>query len=399
MRLLILTSAPLSAHSGPQARLLFELHELSKLNDISIVCLGKSEDNTATKKIYSEIKFFHFPIKYKGWNVINTNELIVYINKLNKLEPYDLLILQMEIWDLMRELGKYYNGKLNFATILHAMPFLASPTHPTKNFRNDVKVYMNSGIPRYRKDYILKHHSEVKKVFKNLAVITNNATVNFYIKNYLTEIITWVQSPSLNSSAKPPRYNLNPTYDFVYIARMEKGKGVEYLLKILEATSILMKRKINVAIAGKLDDQFSKRELSKLLKKSGKSTYFKVTFFGWADEKLKSKILSNSGVFIYPSHYDNYPTVLLEAINYGLSCVIWDVPYAKLNYQTTSLISKVPVLDTSKFAKAAASSFLNRKNLFNKAVKFRKSFDSPKITAQKDTMLFNSIRKFYDQRS
>jgi glycosyltransferase involved in cell wall biosynthesis len=38
------------------------------------------------------------------------------------------------------------------------------------------------------------------------------------------------------------------------------------------------------------------------------------------------EIYSNAGVFILPSYYEGLPIVLLEAMSFGLKCVVSDIP-------------------------------------------------------------------------
>lgn len=395
MKLVFLTLAPLSSNAGHLARLSTELYDLAKLNEISIICLGKNPDNEETKNKYKNISFFHYPVKFDGWKVVNLSEIIKNISDIIKEIHPILVILQMEVWDLMRELGKDFKGKVIFAIVVHAMPFLVAPVNPSGNFEQDVIKYVATGIKKYRKDYIVNHYKEVYSVFENIPIIACNKTVAFYFKTYFKNLRIWTLKPSIVAKRnKNIIVAENPIYDFVYMARMETGKGIEYLSEILKRISLILGRPITMAIMGRTDDILSKNVLDQLLKNSHLKKYFNISYFGWADENCKKLILSQSGIFLYPSHYDNYPTVLNEALTFGLPCIIWDVPFSRLNYSSIKAVKLVPFLNFQRFAENAVESFLNRKVLAKYALNFVNSFSSMAKIAQLDTDIFTEIIKY-----
>ncbi|HEX6977098.1 MAG TPA: glycosyltransferase family 4 protein [Patescibacteria group bacterium] len=392
MRLMFLTFSTLSSNAGHLARLSRELKYLSQLNEISIVCLGKNPDDENTKKNYENITFFHYPVEFNGWEVKDQSKVVENINSfITQFKP-DAVILQMEIWDLMRELGKNLKGKVPFATVVHAMPFLVSPTNPSGDFKKDVEKYANSGISTYRKDYLLNHYQEVEEVFKNVRIIANNKTVAFYFNTYFKNLpILVLPASSVVEADKSYKISSNLKYDFAYMARMEKGKGVEYLEDILKRISIKIGRKVKIVILGRADDSFSKQALAKLV--SNKSKHFEADYEGWADDSTKNSILPSCGVFLYPSHYDNYPTVVNEALALGLPVITWSVPFSKLNYSATNAVKKVKLLNFQKFANLAVESLKERNILSTQALNFIKSFKSVKEVSRLDTKLFENLSK------
>ena len=42
-----------------------------------------------------------------------------------------------------------------------------------------------------------------------------------------------------------------------------------------------------------------------------------------------SEIYTHAGLFVLPSYYEGLPIVLLEAMSYGLSCIVSDIPANK----------------------------------------------------------------------
>lgn len=392
MKLMFLTLAPISSNAGHLARLSTELYDLAKLNEINIVCLGKNPDDEETMNEYKGISFSHLPVNFNGWEITNILETVEKIDNFIKEIRPSLVILQVEVWDLMRELGQGLKGKVPFAAVVHAMPFLGAPVNPSGNFEQDVINYTTVGIEQLKKDYILGHYKEVDSVFQNISIIANNKTVAFYLKTYFKNLRILTLAPSIVAKIKNKIIvTQKPIYDFVYMARMEAGKGVEYFPEILKRISLILDRPVTMAILGRTDDTLSKKALDQLLVESKQNKYFNISYFGWADENCKKQVLSTSGIFLYPSHYDNYPTVLNEALTFNLPCITWDVIFSQLNYSTTKAVKRVPLLNFQRFAESAAESLLNRNVLVKYALDFVNSFDSPARIAQLDTEIFKEI--------
>ncbi len=392
MKLMFLTFAPLSSNAGHLARLSLVLNDLSKLSEISIVCLSENPDDEYTKNKYKNVSFFHLPVKFDGWKVINISEIVSNINDFVKRFYPDLIILQMEVWDLMREFCDSLRGKTKFATVVHAMPFLGAPINPSGNFEKDVIDYATSGIEKFLSDYTMNHYKETLGVLNRVNIIANNKTVAYYLTTYFKNLKYWTFNSMITMKKKVTTITSGkPTYDFAYMARMERGKGIEYLAEILKRVSLLMSRQVSLAIMGRPDDATSRQTLNRLLFEGRESNYFKVNYYGWANENIKASILPKTGVFLYPSHYDTYAVVLYEALAFGLPCITWDAPFSRINYSLTEAVIRVPFLDFEKFAKSAVEMFQNRNNYISKALNFVDSFDSATKTARLDINIYKEI--------
>ncbi|MFH1472923.1 MAG: glycosyltransferase [bacterium] len=390
MRLVFLTFAPLSSSAGHLARLSFELKNLQKTNEISVVCLGKYKDDKETQCKYDKVRFYHLPIKFNGWNVVDVKGVSNSIYTLvGDIKP-QLVVLQMEVWDLMMKLEEVFSKKFPFAVTIHAMPFLGSPVSFTGDFEKDVIKSAESQVELYKKEYILKHYTEARILFSHLRIIANNATVACYLHTYFPHLNFWIQTPSI---VIPERKHLIANkhfqYDFVYMARMESGKGVEYLEKIIPLIYDNLGRPFSVLILGRTDDALSTKALHRLIKIS--NYRYKVTYGGWANTSKKALLLPDCGVFIYPSHHDNYPTVLSEALSIGLPCITWKVPFSELNFSETLAVKKVDLFDFATFAKEAVMALNNRDILMVEARRFVKSFPSKREIAKSDTVIFKDI--------
>lgn len=364
MRILFLNLSPLHANAGHLARFKLELDFFEKEHQLHIINLSSTPDTLETHGRYPNVFFSHIPIIFDGWEIQNINYITEQIIQSTMQNCIDLVILQVEIWDLMRELTyKLKNIGVRFATIVHAMPFLGSPLNPTGDFKKDVLTYVNSDISQYRKDYILKHYTEAELVFKDLLLIANNNTVHHYLNLYFNNLKIFLLTRAIISNTIEESACANLIYDFVYMARMEKGKGVNYLFDILSASATLLSRKVSLLIAGRQDDTYARKELKELLEKTAKNNIIDITYIGWADDKTKAEILPKCGVFIYPSIYDNYPTVISEALSFGLPSIVWNVPFYYLNYLENKAVIAIEHFSTIEFAKSSVYALKNRKKL------------------------------------
>jgi hypothetical protein len=392
MKLCFIVFDPLfSSNFGYLARFEKELKFIVKDSEVSIINLGQEPESEKIKKKYFKINFLYFKSEFKGWDIINCKQVIDFIKQSSRNYNYDLIILQMEVWDLIREMHRNRKNLPPAATVVHAMPFLVAPMNPSGNLEIDIKKYTHSNIEKYKKEYIKKHYHELSEIVHRINIIANNNTVEFYLKLYFNNLNIWNLSPSIVCDKKNESRTRIKEYDFVYMASMISGKGTEHLLKIMKYIHFLLKRSVNLVVLGRTYDKKSEKDIKELLNETKRNKNIKVIFPGWADDKLKEEILVRSGVFIYPSYCDNYPTVVNEALSFSIPCVVWDSPYYKLNYSRTKAVYGAPFLNFKKFAEYAVEFLLNRRVYSKYALDFVNSFNSSKVNAKRNIKIFNEI--------
>jgi len=384
----------LSSSSGHTARLRYELEDISKMADVSILSLTDELDKFFLNK-YPNIHFYALPIKFSGWKVVNLGNIVGQIDEMISFCRPDIVILCIEIWDLILELHKKISDKVAFCGICHAMPFLGSPLNPTKSFESDVRKFANKQILKYRKNYIIKHYREFPKIINSGLLVANNATVAFYFKNYFPKSLFWRQVPHVTVDPLKTTKTSDIDYDFCYMARMEKGKGVEYLQDLFNRISIMLGRKISVAIMGRADDKYSQEKLRRLLESQSKS--FSVRFFGWVDDKTKATILSKSGCFIYPSIYDNFPTVVNEAMAYGLPVAMWNNLFYRVNYSDVKSVSAATPFNVENLASVAVNLLQRKSTLSRHSIEYIKKNGGSRSVAKDDLVLFDEIINHYER--
>lgn len=131
----------------------------------------------------------------------------------------------------------------------------------------------------------------------------------------------------------------------LYIGRLEKRKGLKYLLQAFHHLS-LKYHDIQLLIAGMGPDEYS-------LKNYVDSHEIpNVKFLGYVSDEEKIRLLHSSDLFCAPAHFgESFGIVLLEAMAAGCPVVAGDNP----GYQTVlvdkGLLSLVNPLDTIEFAR------------------------------------------------
>jgi len=300
---------------------------------------------------------------------------------------FDLIIVNMEVWSVIRALAKSIIYS-KVCVVFHGMPFLGYLHNPTWNFNLDVKNKIKVETEKFKSEFNKKYHPECEKILSKINCIASNKTCSYFLKKYFKDLKIWTMD-------KYPRLSLykqfsRKDFNFAYMARIESGKGMEFLPKIFEHISKNTDRKIKVAILGKIDDEASKLYLDKLKNNSIKNIGIK--YFGHADTKLKKKILSKTKVFIYPSVYDNNPTVVYEAVSFGLPIVMWNTLFSKINFGKLDFVKLIQFKKANKFAKICLDLTENSK-VYNKAImKFLTNrLYSAKEIASIDAKIFNQI--------
>lgn len=397
MKLFFITFSAIESGASDVSRLSLELPLLSELCEVHILQLHSKS------KIMKEINgnaFFHeLDISFAGWSVCNLEKKSKEIVKIIEEIHPDIVILTKEVWDFINSLSLKLKNRYPFAVFLHAMPFLGAPQSVSSNFESDVKKYLDSGLESYKKEYNFKHYKEAKRVFSRFNLIAMTPTVQFYIKNYFPSLTSVLFPPfiCLDSIDKKTK-NQSYKYDFLYMARMEKGKGIEYLPRILLEIYNIVKRPISIAVAGKVDDVFSQKALEILVQTGKESKKFKVTVLGWLNNKQKKYILNNSKVFLYPSLFDTFSLVLAEALSSSVPSIVWDTLFIQHSYAKIEGVKKVTFPNFKEFGEKAVECIENRKILSDKYFLPSTTFPQLYQLVKLDIKAYkNIIRRFHEK--
>jgi glycosyltransferase involved in cell wall biosynthesis len=116
-------------------------------------------------------------------------------------------------------------------------------------------------------------------------------------------------------------------YNFLFMAHCTKAKGLFDALgslrlanKTLESEGFPLR--IKLAVAGEFVDPQEKARFRELV--AEKTLENLVDYIGFASGQAKIKLLRDSDCLLCPTHWDNFPTVILEAMAFGLPVIASD---------------------------------------------------------------------------
>lgn len=391
MKLLFIAFENIESGSSQLERLEYQLTTLSKNNKISILCLNQYDNAYAVKQKYHQITFYHHRIEYNGWNVLNTEEIIKYVKNIDEQNNFDLIIQMMEVWDLLREFSLSFYKTRKFVAIIHAMPFLGAPI----KLKKDINTHCEERLKKLDKksmkyEYIINHYKEVAEVFNKMNVIAANNTVAYYFQHYLKNIEFWTFE-SFYPQKKETSKTATNSFDFLYMARIEEGKGLEYLEDIFLHLSQKAERKLRIGIAGRIDDHYSKENMEKIL--ALHLNNMEISYLGWVDKAKQQELFSSSKIFLYPSIYDTYSIVLRDAINFGIVAVTWKVPFTLINYRDCPSVKIIPYKDFRKFAEIAMCCLEDKERIALSAKEYIYRQPTEEDICNKDIAIYESIVK------
>ena len=237
-----------------------------------------------------------------------------------------------------------------------------------------------------------------RSIFKNLAAMTavSDSAARFireWAELPVTIVPNYVDIPYYN---KAPAGAVRDPHKILYIGRLEKRKGVKYLLYAFKE---LAERddKVTLTIAGGGDDR---EKLEQWVIDYGVP---RVTFLGNVDEETKLRLLHEARLFCSPAIYgESFGIVLLEAMaahvptvagdNLGYACVM----------KGRGLLSLVNVKETEEFARRLELLMHDdamRKLWLDWADEEIKQYDIKKVVEQYETVYKEAIKAKKKQSS
>ncbi len=144
---------------------------------------------------------------------------------------------------------------------------------------------------------------------------------------------------------KVPKHIKHPHKTILYVGRLERRKGVMYLLKAFQLLS-QENPDIQLIIAGDGPDREKLEMLADDLKLQN------ISFLGFVSEDLKLELLSKADIFCSPAIFgESFGIVLLEAMATGTVCVAGDNSGYQDVMQEIGRLSIVNPEDTAEFAR------------------------------------------------
>ena len=175
-------------------------------------------------------------------------------------------------------------------------------------------VYEASNTPKLWKQIV---STEVKWA-SAIVGLNRNQLLKLEEFNLLKGKQTYFIPNAIKVSSIKPKLNFDSQKDFdlVFVGRFSEPKGA---LELIEAMKSITYTSVSLAIVGSVDINQTPEAISRTLENHN------VTFFGQIPNTEVEGILSRGKVLVLPSHFENFPMVILEAFSLGIPVIASDV--------------------------------------------------------------------------
>lgn len=194
----------------------------------------------------------------------------------------------------------------------------------------------------------------------DLMLITNSSYLP-YFRRYKDDILVIHYSSDVANYRNQLSFiPLNrKEYDACFIGRFHEQKGLFEILDIIDKIIKMGVRDIKCVVIGNHKNANGEKFIKALRSRKLDKNIFVV---GEKSGLEKYQILNNSKLFIFPSYYESFGIVYLEAISLGVPVLEYDLPiYQDHKYGAI----KIPFLQNDVFAENIIQ-MLNNKSLYQK---------------------------------
>ncbi|BFI73649.1 glycogen synthase [Nanoarchaeota archaeon] len=262
--------------------------------------------NKLKEKGYKIIIFSGGSLPYK---LIETDNLY----KLIEFKYYEILIPKVEFKAFSEHFInlKYFDYDIIYLQNLWDSSFFSfiSKNKDQKLIIGSHGVFFNSKTEKIK-----------KPIFEPLAKIYFHKIKNVKIHVLNSEQYKWYKSlgfkeiyliPNFVNSKEYLYPENNDEFIVLFLARIERQKGIDLLINIIE--KVLNKNKdIKFYIAGS-----GRKYYENILRKLENKYPDNVKYFGFVDENTKRELLSKSSLFLLPSRFEGQPIGVLESLVSG----------------------------------------------------------------------------------
>jgi glycosyltransferase involved in cell wall biosynthesis len=333
----------------------------------------------------------------------------IYMNKLSKMmkdvakeEKADLIFVANEVdWWILS--AKNASDKaLPWTALFQSMPLFGCI--PKINSKGTLSTLMEAP------PISLKPHKRLRGVYRfarlHLLIKALEETLSLSVSESISRDLRTFFS-SLRIRTLRPGVGIELSYirsippkpkdfDAIYFtSELIPHKGFLDLPRIWKDVTISMP-KARLLVVGKGQPMYLKA-FSDLVKKLDLGS--NITLSGLLPHEEIISLVKSAKVMVYPSVYDAFPLVVLEALASGVPVVAYDVPFIGLNYKIQSVI-KCPVNDTKCLATRIVELLSNnglRKNLSREAVKYAARF-SWETVAKEEAEAYSKVLDFWSNK-
>jgi len=156
-----------------------------------------------------------------------------------------------------------------------------------------------------------------KLIDKSECVTTVSSAVAKELKKYYNANNPLVVGNGVDQRLFHPINPLNDNSYILFVGRLDYRKGI---MELINASKLLKNEKIEIRIAG---DGPLRSLFEEKIAKNGLNN---VKLLGLVSHDHLVKLYQESTMFIFPSHYEGLPTVLLEAMACGIPVIVSNIP-------------------------------------------------------------------------
>jgi glycosyltransferase involved in cell wall biosynthesis len=172
-----------------------------------------------------------------------------------------------------------------------------------------------SDVPGYNPDRFVLSHKFLKPLWKSvLRSCSQVICLSQFIENLLSNVMPNAKTVIIPNGFQPGRFRSNrmKSDKILIVTRMFKRKGIQHFLKAIDGLAI--DYKIHIVGDGPYLDN---------LKRQAKSISTPICFHGFIENgsELFKELMETSAIFVFPSESDNFPVVLLEAMDAGMAII------------------------------------------------------------------------------
>lgn len=188
---------------------------------------------------------------------------------------------------------------------------------------------------------ITPYTKSLLKHFSDMTAVSTAAAA--YVTSLTDQPVTIIPN-GIDLSKYQPQTKTPKQETILYIGRLEKRKGVKFLLKAIQQLQQTSPN-VRLVIAGDGDDRIK-------LEQYARDNHIQAEFLGRVSEADKLRLLDEARVFCSPARYgESFGIVLLEAMASGVPTVAGNNPGYTAVLQGTGNVSVVDPRDTTEFAR------------------------------------------------
>lgn len=216
------------------------------------------------------------------------------------------------------------------------------------------------------------YYNVLKKYNKNVRIIRYGSDVNEIKEKLITMVPSSIKE-----------------YDACFVGRFHPQKGIFELCDIWKKVT----KKIpdaKLVIIGDYNNSLGIR-LKTIIRKEMLDK--NIILLGYKDGLEKYKVILKSKIFLFPSYYESFGIVALEAMSCGLPVVAYDLPIFRDLFRKGMV--KVPILNNNSFADVIVKLLINRsyyEKIAKEASEFSKNFSWRKTGENINRIILNLFK-------